>query len=176
MRLAAVTVVALLFIATHGAALAQGSITWTVPSSWVAEKVSSSPMRHAQYRVSGPAGPAECAVFYFGRVDAGDARGNAARWASSFRTPDGKMVDDPKIAETRVGDMRVTRVEVAGAYVGALSGSPTPPNGRPDHELLGAIAHATDGPWFFRIVGPRATVEASRADFDALIASIAPRP
>jgi hypothetical protein len=42
--------------------------------------------------------------------------------------------------------------------------------------LLGAIAHATDGPWFFRMVGPRATVEASRADFDALIASIAPRP
>jgi hypothetical protein len=176
MKRAAGAVVTLLVVAVQAAALAQGAITWTAPSAWVSEKVSSSPMRHAQYRVSGPAGPAECAVFFFGRVDAGDARGNAARWASSFRTADGKVVDDPKVTETRVGDLRVTRVEVTGNYMGSVSGSPTPEKGRPDHELLGAIAQAADGPWFFRIVGPRATVEASRADFDAMIASIAPRP
>ena len=176
MKRVAVVVVTLLVVAAHAVALAQGAITWTAPSAWVSEKVSSSPMRHAQYRVSGPAGPAECAVFYFGRVDAADAHGNAARWASSFRTADGKVVGDPKVTETRVGDIRVTRVEVTGNYMGSMSGSPTPEKGRPDHELLGAVAQAPDGPWFFRIVGPRATIEASRADFDAMIASIAPRP
>ncbi len=175
MRLVALAIVGLL-VAAHGVALAQGAITWTPPSAWTTEKPSTSPMRQAQYRVSGPGGPAECAVFYFGRVDAGDARANAARWAGSFRTPEGKVVDDPKVAETQVGDIRVTRVEDTGAYVGALAGSPSPAGGRPDHELIGAIAHAPDGPWFFRIVGPRATVEASRADFDAMIASIARRP
>ena len=53
-------------------------LTWTPPSDWVAETPSSS-MRRAQYRIAGPGGPAECAVFYFGPGQGGDAKANAAR-------------------------------------------------------------------------------------------------
>src|SRR5262245_13287452 len=49
------------------------ALTWTVPAGWTAETPSSS-MRRAQYRIQGPGGPAECAVFYFGPGQGGDAR------------------------------------------------------------------------------------------------------
>jgi hypothetical protein len=38
--------------------------------------------------------------------------------------------------------------------------------------LLGAIADGPDAQWFFRAIGPRATLEAQRAAFDRMIRSI----
>lgn len=175
MRIPRIAALALLVAIDAVPLLAHAQLTWTAPSQWVVDRPSS-PMRRAQYRIDGPAGPAECAVFYFGRVDAGDAKASASHWTTLFRTPDGAVVDDARISETMVGDVRVTRVEVNGAYAGGISGAPAADKPRPDHELLGAIAHGPDGPLFLRIVGPRATIEAARADFDTLIRSLARAP
>jgi hypothetical protein len=38
--------------------------------------------------------------------------------------------------------------------------------------LLGAIARGPDANWFFKATGPRKTMEANRAAFDALVQSI----
>jgi hypothetical protein len=38
--------------------------------------------------------------------------------------------------------------------------------------LLGAIADGPDAKWFFRAVGPRATLEAQRSAFDRMIRSL----
>jgi hypothetical protein len=40
--------------------------------------------------------------------------------------------------------------------------------------LLGAIARGPDANWFFKATGPRATMEANRAAFEAMVNSIRP--
>src|SRR5215510_5307663 len=63
------------------------SVRWKAPAGWIAE-TPSSPMRKAQYRVPGPGGDGECAVFYFGPGQGGDPMANAQRWAGQFKHPD----------------------------------------------------------------------------------------
>jgi hypothetical protein len=129
-------------------------------------------MRRAQYRIPGPAGPGECVVFYFGPGQGGDAKSNAARWASQFRRPDGNPVGDGyRTQETKVGELAVVMVEVTGTYVGGMGGGPGGPE-RPKYMLLGAIADGPDAKWFFRATGPQATLEAQRAAFDRMIRSL----
>ena len=150
---------------------ARQALTWTLPSGWTEETPSSS-MRRAQYRIPGPGGPAECAVFYFGPGQGGDAKSNAARWASQFHRADGGPVGDAlKTREIKVGDIAVVTVEVTGTYAGGMGSGPAGPE-RPNYMLLGAIAQGPDANWFFRATGPRATLEAQRAAFDGLIRSL----
>lgn len=154
-----------------GSGTAGQALTWTLPSGWTEEAPSSS-MRRAQYRIPGPGGPAECAVFYFGPGQGGDAKSNAARWASQFHRADGGPVGDAlKTRETKVGDIAVVLVEVMGTYAGGMGSGPAGPE-RPNYMLLGAIAKGPDANWFFRATGPRATLEAQRAAFDGLIRSL----
>jgi hypothetical protein len=147
------------------------ALVWKVPPGWIEEKPAS-PLRRAQYRVPGPAGPGECAVFYFGPGQGGDATANAERWAGQFRRSDGSPVRDGfKTREIRVGDVAVLMVEVAGTYVGGMGGGPEGPE-RQNYMLLGAIAKGPGANWFFRATGPRATMEAQRAAFEGMIRSI----
>lgn len=145
-------------------------LAWTVPPGWTKE-MPSSPMRRAQYRVAGPGGPAECAVFYFGPGQGGSADANATRWAGQFRGASGAPVGDTKKNRIKVGDVPVLMVEVTGTYVGGMGGSPSGPE-RPDHMLLGAIVETPKAYWFFRALGPRATMEAQRKAFEGMIRSI----
>ncbi len=150
---------------------ASRALTWTPPSGWTKETPSSA-MRRAQYRISGPGGPAECVVFYFGPGQGGDVKSNVERWGEQFRRPDGSPVGDGlKTREIKVGDIPVVIVEVTGTYVGGMGSGPAGPE-RQNHMLLGAIAEGHDAKWFFRTTGPRATLEAQRVDFDRMIRSL----
>jgi hypothetical protein len=40
---------------------------------------------------------------------------------------------------------------------------------QPAWALLGAIVEGIDGPYYFKLVGPKATVDANAADFRAMI-------
>ncbi len=146
-------------------------LTWTTPPGWTTETPASA-MRRAQYRIPGSAGPGECAVFYFGPSEGGDAQSNAARWAGQFRRSDGSPIGDAfKTRQIKVGDIPVLMVEVAGTYVGGMGGTPSGPE-RPNQMLLGAIAKGPDANWFFRATGPKATMEAQRQAFDDMIRSL----
>lgn len=154
-----------------GSEIADQELVWTMPRGWTQE-VPSSPVRRAQYRIPGPGGPGECVVFYFGPGQGGDAKANAARWASQFHRPDGTPVGDGfKTREIKVGDVAVVLVEVTGTYVGGMGAATLGPE-QPDYMLLGAIAQGPDANWFFRATARRATLEAQRAAFEALIRSI----
>ena len=146
-------------------------LTWTAPKDWVAEPPSS-PMRRAQYRIPGSGGAGECVVFYFGPGQGGDAESNANRWADQFTQPDGSSAS--KLLKTRkldVNGIAVLLTEVAGTYRGGMPGGPAAPE-RPNYMLLGAIARGPDANWFFKVTGPRATLEAQRAAFEAMIKSL----
>jgi hypothetical protein len=111
-------------------------------------------------------------VFYFGPGQGGDAKANAARWASQFRRPDGSSVGDGyRTQETKVGELTVVLVEVTGTYVGGMGGGPIGPE-RPKYMLLGAIAEGPGAKWFFRATGPQATLESQRVAFNRMIRSL----
>jgi hypothetical protein len=149
---------------------AQG-LVWTAPSSWKKETPSSS-MRRAQYRIPGPGGPAELVVFYFGPGQGGDARANVERWVGQFRRSDGQPIGKGyKTQELKVNGLPAVTVEVAGTYVGGMGGGPSGPE-KPDSMLLGAVVAGPDANWFFRAIGPKATLEKERAAFEKMIRSI----
>jgi hypothetical protein len=146
-------------------------LVWAVPAGWTTETPTST-MRKAQYKITGPGGPAECVVFYFGPGQGGDAKANATRWIGQFRRPDGAPAGDAgKTRDIKVGDVSVTMVEVSGTFVGGMGGGPSGPE-RPNQMLLGAIVPGADANWFFRAIGPRTTLEPQKAAFEKMIRSI----
>jgi hypothetical protein len=151
----------------HGAVL-----QWDAPAGWQ-PVAPASPMRLAQYRVSGPGGEAECVVYYFGPGQGGDARANAVRWAGQFEQPDGRpSVDVMTVSALSGGAVPVQIVEVRGTYDGGMTMTDVPAEKQPGFMLLGGIADGPDAPWFFKFTGPAATVEAQRESFETLLRSL----
>ena len=144
------------------------SVVWDTPVGWTQEPPAH-PMRRAQYRVPGPAGDGECVVFYFGPGQGGDPMSNAQRWAGQFTQPDGRASEDlMRLTPVEDGTLRAVVVEVAGTYSGGMSSTQDHPN----YLLLGGIVEGPDAPWFFKFVGPEATVQAHRDRFMALMKSV----
>jgi hypothetical protein len=152
---------------------AGAALTWDAPAGWIAEEPRN-PMRRAQYRLpgSGGAGDGECAVFYFGAGQGGDAQANVSRWVTMLTTPEGGPAQG-KVNEQKVGSRVVTRIEAAGTYhpMAMTFGGEAPPP-QPGWILLGAVVPGPDANWFFRCAGPEKTIAAERAAFDACIASV----
>ena len=147
-------------------------MTWEVPPAWVEVEPASS-MRVAQYRIDGPAGPAECVVFYFGPNQGGGALANAERWAGQFTQPDGSPSRDRMIVtEIDAARGKAQIVEVTGTYDGGMTMTDQPATPRPGSMLLGGIVPGPDAPWFFKLTGPEDTVRAERERFLALLRSV----
>ena len=147
-------------------------LAWQAPDGWIAVTPSSR-MRRAQYRVPGPGGDGECAVFYFGPGQGGGAEANISRWASQFIQPDGR--DSHELIETtrfEVNGRQVLQGEVTGTYSGGgpmMGGSAEP---LPGYMLLGAIVEGPDASWFFKFTGPEQTVREQKEAFGAMLRSI----
>jgi hypothetical protein len=146
-------------------------IVWKTPRGWVEETPSSS-MRRGQYRVPGPGGDAELAVFYFGAGQGGDPETNAQRWANQFKQPGGG--DPLEVMKTQTLDMqgiKVLLVETTGTYVNTAM-NPADVGEKPNYALLGAVVPGPDANWFFKMTGPQSTVKAQRDKFLELLQSI----
>jgi hypothetical protein len=146
-------------------------VVWTDPAGW--QKVpSSSPMRKATYKV--PAAPkdaddGELAVFYF-RGEGGSTEANIQRWINQF--PDAKPADTKRTERTMNG-MKQTIVEVEGTYSSGMPGGPpsaaTP---KSQYRLIGAVVETPAGPYFFKLTGPKKTVDGARGPFYTLLDSV----
>jgi len=146
-------------------------IAWTDPPGW--QRVpSASPMRKATYKV--PAAPndgddGELAVFYF-RGEGGSTEANIQRWISQF--PDSKP-SDAKRTQRNVGGMSQTVVEVEGTYSSGMPGGPnTPSSPKTGYRLIGAVVETPAGPYFFKLTGPKKTIEAARGTFLTMLDSV----
>jgi hypothetical protein len=162
--------------ATHGQPDASGmidvgAIAFKVPAKWQAQPPKSS-MRRAQLSAPGSAGPAELIVFFFGPQGAGSTQDNIDRWIGQFANPDGSPVSDAKRTSGQVSGLGVTKVEVAGQYasgMGAPGQAEVPQAGQ---RLIAAIVSTDGGPYYFKFLGPNATVTENSAVFDEVIESI----
>jgi hypothetical protein len=115
---------------------------------------------------------AECAVFYFGNGAGGDKQANLERWENQFEQSDGRTSADlAQISEMEIINLRVTIIELGGIYRAPSGPSMQVKEKKPDYMLLGAIIEAPEGLVFFKLVGPRQTVEKARHDFLEMINS-----
>ena len=148
-----------------------GGVRWSVLARW--KEKPEKPMRVATYSVPGAKGAAEgeCAVFYFGKGQGGSVEENLSRWAGQFEGgPRAKN-------ETRtIAGLRVHVTEAGGTYAASAGPMMQSQEKKPGYRLLGAIVEAPEGLVFFKLTGPSAAVEAARADFDALLKSLAKAP
>jgi hypothetical protein len=140
-------------------------LVWDDPSEW--KRVPpSSPMRRASYEIPAAKGdpkPGELNVFVLG----GDVDANIQRWVGEFSGFDPKSVAR---SERKVNDMREALVELPkGTFSGGMSELKQSEN----YGLLGAIVVTESGAeYFFKLIGPAATVKAARAPFYKLLDSI----
>jgi hypothetical protein len=165
---------ALLFVASIALAAMGGAsgVAWAGPTLW--KEQAPRQMRAATYTVPAAPGDAEageCAVYYFGKGQGGDADANIARWVGQFEGG-----TKPVRTTKSVAGMTISIVEISGTYL-APSGPMMQSQGKkPGFTLVAAVVPAPEGSIFFKLTGPSKTVAAARADFDAMIASIKKRP
>jgi hypothetical protein len=143
------------------------TIAWKAPTRW-SSAPNASAMRLATYRIPpavGVTGDAELTVVRAG----GSVDANLDRWLAQFT--DGSA---PKRSSRTVNGLSASLLEVSGTF---LDGGPAM-NGarvtRPGYMLLGAVVETRDGTYFFKLVGPAASVRAARPDFDAFVSGITP--
>jgi hypothetical protein len=123
-------------------------LRYDVPDAWVRVPAPSD-MRAAQYRVPGEGGAdAELVLFFFGKGRGGGVDANDS--------------------------LKVTTLDLAGTYSPMPMGAGNPARARPGTRMLAVIVEGEGGPWFFRLVGPAATVGAAKAAFDAMMKSLHP--
>lgn len=136
---------------------APSPILFEAPPSWVKEPPSNS-LRVFQYRVPGKQGaarPAEMTVIHSRvRVPFGD---NVSRWAAQMGGTEPKT-------ESFKGKAEVDLADVSGVYTGDLSGEPIEGS-----RMLAAAVYTDAGPFYFKLVGPAATVGDWRDEFVALL-------
>ena len=177
MQLRIVTTLALcLLFAVESPPPASGAdgavLSWTAPSGWLAEKPSN-PARTAQYRIAGDAGDAECVAYSFQAEQGSEALTSAQIWAAQFTPADGRSGKEAMQVEKRtVGDIEVLVVTVSGTYQSVSIRESERQSPKPNHMLLGAVAMSPGANGLFKLTGPKATVEAQRSAFDALVASM----
>src|SRR5262245_6712029 len=144
------------------------------PSDWVRVPAPSD-MRAAQFRVpkgSGDAEDAEGVLFFFGEGKGGSADDNLERWYGQMTQPDGKASKDAGVVTIKtINGTKVTALDLPGTYKG-MPAPGAPATAKSGYRLLAAVIEGKGGPWFFRIVGPDATVKAAKSSFDALLESV----
>ncbi len=145
-------------------------IKWSAPDAFT-RVTPGSRMRIAEYRIGEGDAAATMTVFFFGAGMGGSVDENVERWVNQFAQPDGSSpMDAADVDREEVHGLQVTTVTVAGTFTQSpmMGGDGRPREGM---RLLGAIVTGGDGPVFFKLVGPAATVEGSEGAFEELVAT-----
>ncbi|MCW8141477.1 MAG: hypothetical protein KIT58_21445 [Planctomycetota bacterium] len=149
------------------------SFTPPTDAGWV-EEPAANRMRAAQYRLpraEGDGEDGELVVFHFGG-GGGSVEDNLDRWISQFRQPDGGSSKAAAKLERRdVGGLAAHVIELAGTYVAETRPGAGERVNKPGWRLLGAIVETPAGPFFVKLVGPAATVQAAKPAFTRFVES-----
>jgi hypothetical protein len=141
-------------------------VAWDVPSGWQTVP-NPKTFRKATYTIPKAAGDSEDAELTVSQVG-GTVDENIDRWAGQF----GGQKSAVSRAEQKVGPLKVTVVTLEGKYTGGMTAAAQPKEG---YALLAAIVEPVEPPYFFKMTGPKKTVNAARADFDRLVKSLRPK-
>lgn len=141
---------------------APSDMAWDAPSVWHRAQTTS-PMRKATYAIPKAAGDTEDAEMTVSQAG-GSTEANVKRWEGQFEDRTGET----KREEKKVGDLKVTVIEIHGKFAGGgMPGAPAS-GPKPGWAMLAAIVE-TQPPHFFKITGPEKTVTGARAEFDKMV-------
>jgi len=119
-------------------------------------------MRKAQFtlpRAAGDGEDAELVVFYFGADQGGSVEDNLNRWYTQFSQPDGgSSAEKATVAREEVDGMNLTTVDLSGTYVAPVMPGSEEQYDKPDFRMIAAVLETSQGPYFFKLVGPEQTV------------------
>jgi hypothetical protein len=153
------------------ATLQSGKLTFTKPSTWT-DRPAASSMRVAEFVVPKAAGDAEdgeLIVYYFGG-GGGNVEANIDRWIGQFKPEPGAQTQERQ--SLTVNGLKVTTVSVRGTYVAEVRpGSPERHN-KPGFAMRAAVVETPKGPYFVKLTGPSATVQAAGSSFDQFLKSV----
>lgn len=153
--------------------LALGPFSVLPPAGWTTKPTTSS-MRVADFLLPGkPGAEAELVVYYFGPSGAGSIDDNINRWLDQFQQPGGKPSRDvAKIEKATFGGQEATYVSVTGRFVAQAMPGATEAVDKTDQALLAAIVNSPKGPYYFKLVGAKSTVEANAKAFRSMLESL----
>ena len=159
---------------TVAAAGASGGLLFSAPDGWIEETPASS-MRKAQYRlprVDGDPEDGELVVFHF-PGQGGSIEANIKRWMGQF-SPDetGGGPSKAELTPRTANGVRLMLVDVSGTYRPSSGPMMRPGDPKKGYRMLAAIAQSPSGPWFFKLTGPRKTIDKWRQDFLAFLDTI----
>lgn len=146
----------------------RGKLVFTPQPGWRTERPRSR-MRAAQFSLPGAKGAPRLrlVVYHFGRSRGGTVQANLTRWIGQLTQPDGRASKDvAKIRKhTLPNAIRLTVLDLSGTYV-----APTSPGSRqrvnqPNQRLLAAVVECPQGPYFVKLIGPKASVDAQASAF-----------
>jgi len=153
--------------------LVVGPFSLVAPATWTASPPTSG-MRAAEFVLPAKAGAeASLVVFYFGPKGAGSVDDNLDRWLGQFQQADGKDSRSvAKIEKTQFAGQDATYVSVTGRFVSGAMPTSGGPVDKPDQEMLAAIVASPSGPYYFKLVGAKSTVDANAKAFRAMLESL----
>lgn len=147
-------------------------LRFSVPSEWTRVPAASE-MRQAQFRIPRAAGDGEdgeLVLFHFEKGQGGGVQDNIDRWLAQLKQTDGSATKDKATIVIRpVKTLKVTSLDASGDYTGMGDKS-----AKPGWRMLGAVIEGKGGPWFFKAVGPQATIANAKSGFDSLVNSVEP--
>ncbi len=142
------------------------SLQFDVPASWQSEPPTTN-MRVAQAKIPGAGGPGDLVVFYFGPGGGGGVEANVQRWIDQMDV-DGAV---PAAESFGANGFSVTWIDIKGTLKPSNMGT-GPTTEQPNSRLLGAVVEGPNGPWFFKVTGPDATVSAERDNFLTMLKGV----
>ncbi len=128
-------------------------LTVSYPKAWIKTKPSNS-MRLFELHLKGKQGEGVLTAYYFG-PSSGSIRMNLDRWKGQFTDP--KNVVEKEIKGAR---LQTTLLSLDGNYGGGMGGGKTKGRSR----LFAWITRTPKGPFYFKLVAPKAIVDAWESD------------
>lgn len=132
------------------------------PATWQSKPAR--PMTVAVYTLPRPEGgreDAELTISHYPGMKNIPLQMQVDRWAGQL----GQKGD--AVAQTKLENAShpTTLVDISGSFQGGgMMGGPAAP-AKPDYRMVVAVLETEQGPWFFRLVGPKETVAAHEQDF-----------
>jgi hypothetical protein len=153
--------------------VAGGAIVFDAPEAWPSVEPANQLIEH-ELAVAPPEGSNAAAARLTVMAAGGSVEANIARWIGQFQGTEGGADRDTAESEAiEVGGMKATIVEVAGTYLESAGGPFGPKTPRPGYRLVGAIVETQgEGNYFFKLVGPEASVEPASEAFREMLATL----
>ncbi|NOS99062.1 MAG: hypothetical protein HOP29_00355 [Phycisphaerales bacterium] len=171
-------------VAFVDAAVSFDGVSFRLPAGWETAETAGggafAASRKVQYRLApadGAADAAEVVITHFPGMRGMDEQ-NLQRWYGQFTQPDGRPTTQvtTRMDFQTTGGVGVIFVDIPGTIAGGGGMSGTATADKPNYRMLAAIINHANGPHFFKLTGPAASVEKWKGSAVAFLKSAAVNP